>query len=308
MVVIALGIGVAISSVWRRAAVASPGRTYATAAGQRLSVTLVDGTQLTLAPASRVRVAADYGQGPAARELELDGEAYVAVVHDTAHPFAVRTHGAVAWDVGTAFDVRAYPEDAGAKIAVAEGAVAVTVAGGCPMGVRARISPVALPHLLATRENASARSEWGYAPASASTAAGKGGPCSADARAGDVATVENEGVSVKHGADIAAHTAWRQGGLAFEDTPLREVVRDIHRAFGVKITVLDSALLGRPVTATFSDQPLDLVLDEVTRVVGARYEQTATGIVVRSGIAGARSRQGAPRPPLMTARAGDSRE
>jgi len=64
-------------------------REYTTAAGQRLSVTLDDGTQLTLAPASRVRLAAGYGEGRAtggsktrpygARELELEGEAYFAV-------------------------------------------------------------------------------------------------------------------------------------------------------------------------------------------------------------------------------------
>ena len=67
--------------------------------------------------------------GGGTREVELEGEAYFAVVHDAARPFAVRAHGAVATDVGTAFDVRAYPEDAGARIAVTEGAVAVTAPG-----------------------------------------------------------------------------------------------------------------------------------------------------------------------------------
>ncbi len=124
-VVAALGVGLAVRSGANRHAHASHGREYATAAGQRLSVTLVDGTQLTLAPASRARVAAEYGQGSGSREVELEGEGYFTVVHDATHPFAVRLRGAVARDVGTAFDARAYPEDPWARIAVAEGKVVI---------------------------------------------------------------------------------------------------------------------------------------------------------------------------------------
>ncbi len=119
-VIIALGVGLTVRHNTRRAL---PDHEYATAAGQRLSVTLVDGTQLALAPASRVRVAAGYGTS--SREVQLEGEAYFTVAHDGAHPFAVRARGAVVRDVGTAFDVRAYREDATARIAVAEGVVMV---------------------------------------------------------------------------------------------------------------------------------------------------------------------------------------
>ncbi len=262
MVVMAVGIGLAVSSVRRHAAVASRGHTYATAPGQRLSVTLVDGTQVMLAPASTVRIAADYGRGSGSRDVALEGEAYFTVVHDAGLPFAVRTRGAVAHDVGTAFDVRAYPEDAEAMIVVAEGAVAITTAGSY------RTS----------------------------------------ARAGDVATVGGGEVAINHRGDVSAYVAWMQGGLVFEDTPLRKVVRDVARTFGVAVTVADSGLLGRRITANFADQPLDVVLDEVTRAVGARYERTARGIVILGGIAGRRGRDEDARPPLTTARATGARE
>ncbi len=125
VLVLAVGLGVAVRVVGHGAGVASAGREYATAAGQQLSVTLVDGTRLTLAPASRVRVRND-------REVDLKGEAYFAVVHNAAHPFAVRTRGVVARDVGTAFDVRAYAGDPAVRVAVAEGAVCLeTRTGRC---------------------------------------------------------------------------------------------------------------------------------------------------------------------------------
>ncbi len=125
VLMLAVGLGVAVRAVRHGAGMAPAGREYATAAGQRLSVSLVDGTRLTLAPASRVRVGRD-------REVDLEGEAYFAVVHDAAHPFTVRTRGIVTRDVGTAFDVRAYMGDPAVRVAVAEGAVCLeTSRGGC---------------------------------------------------------------------------------------------------------------------------------------------------------------------------------
>ncbi len=123
---ITLAVGLAISTLRHGARTVPLGREYATAPGQRLSVMLVDGTRLILAPASRARLAANYGQGAGGRrEVELEGEAYFAVVHDAAHPFAVHAGNAVTTDVGTQFAVRAYVGDAAVHIAVAEGQVSV---------------------------------------------------------------------------------------------------------------------------------------------------------------------------------------
>ncbi len=123
---VALAVGLAISTLRHGARTVPLGREYATAPGQRLSVMLVDGTRLILAPASRARLAANYGQGAGgSREVELEGEAYFAVVHDAAHPFAVHAGNAMTTDVGTQFAVRAYVGDAAVHIAVAEGQVSV---------------------------------------------------------------------------------------------------------------------------------------------------------------------------------------
>jgi transmembrane sensor len=115
----------------------APMRQYATAAGERATVRLSDGTELTLAPLSRVRVPLSYGRS--AREVMLEGEAVFTVVHDAGRPFAVRAGSAIARDVGTRFDVRAYGDDRAVRVAVAEGRVSVTATGsrgipGTPAG------------------------------------------------------------------------------------------------------------------------------------------------------------------------------
>jgi transmembrane sensor len=79
-------------------------RTFATAVGKRDSLRLADGGRVILGPASQLIVAENYGQE--VREVELHGEAYFDVVHDTKHPFVVRAGSATIRDVGTTFTVR----------------------------------------------------------------------------------------------------------------------------------------------------------------------------------------------------------
>jgi transmembrane sensor len=122
--VLLFGVAVAqvLRSDWARRLGAST-REFTTGAGRRLTVTLVDGTQLTLAPASHVRLASDYGAQR--RDVYLDGEALFAVSHDAARPFAVHARNAVAEDVGTRFTVRSYLGEPAVRVVVADGAVSL---------------------------------------------------------------------------------------------------------------------------------------------------------------------------------------
>jgi transmembrane sensor len=83
---------------------AASARTFATAVGKRDSLTLPDGGRVVLGPASQITIAAGFGQQ--AREVELHGEAYFDVIHDTNHPFVVHVGGATVGDIGTSFAVR----------------------------------------------------------------------------------------------------------------------------------------------------------------------------------------------------------
>ena len=69
--------------------------------------------------ASRLTVASDYGRR--VREVELHGEAYFEVVHDTTRPFTVRVGTATVSDIGTSFGVR--EDGARLRIVVTSGSV-----------------------------------------------------------------------------------------------------------------------------------------------------------------------------------------
>jgi transmembrane sensor len=105
---------------------ASALRVAQTVRGGRQELRLADGTRVVLGPASTLRYPAEFGAG--ARDVELVGEGYFEVTHDAAHPFRVRAGHASAEDIGTAFGVRAYPEDSVVRVVVAEGSVALGAA------------------------------------------------------------------------------------------------------------------------------------------------------------------------------------
>jgi transmembrane sensor len=149
-VLLAVSAGVTIS-VLHAPTAASAGKAYATAAGERETIELADGTRITLGPASRLMLAADYGHRRRDVYL-LDGEGYFAVTHDARRPFAVHARNAIAEDIGTRFAVRRYPEDRAVEVVVADGAVSVgdSAARGAPrptlrQGARAEIDAAGVP-------------------------------------------------------------------------------------------------------------------------------------------------------------------
>jgi transmembrane sensor len=104
-----------------------PEETFSTANRERAELRLSDGTRIRLAPASHIRVAADYGERE--RAVSLEGQGYFEVKHDESRPFIVYAGTAIARDVGTDFAVRSYAEDRAVQVVVRSGAVAMSGVG-----------------------------------------------------------------------------------------------------------------------------------------------------------------------------------
>jgi len=92
---------------------------YRTAAGQRSTIHLADGSTVVLGPATSLRVSS--------RHVDLTGQAYFIVAARQDRPFVVRTTNAVIRVLGTRFFIRRYSEDHFSRVAVEEGRVAIGV-------------------------------------------------------------------------------------------------------------------------------------------------------------------------------------
>src|SRR5690606_17246275 len=61
------------------------------------------------------------------REVRLEGEAYFEIVHDENRPFVIHTPLMEIRDLGTTFNVKAYPNDAKAEATLIEGIIEVSL-------------------------------------------------------------------------------------------------------------------------------------------------------------------------------------
>ncbi|HWZ59519.1 MAG TPA: FecR domain-containing protein [Gemmatimonadaceae bacterium] len=220
-------------------------RVIETVAGQRAQVQLSDGTKVTLGPASRIEVPATFGD--ATRTVAMVGEVLFDVTHDVAHPFVVEAGNTRTEDLGTRFDVRAYPSDTLVRVVVDVGRVAV------------------------------------HAIAAAPRAAGVATPPIAILSAGELATVDRLGTgNVQHTVDPDEYLGWSDGCLVFRQASLSAVATEIARWYGVTVRVAGAPSSGGALTARWCSAPLDDVLGAVSVIMKVQYERRGDTVVVRS--------------------------
>jgi ferric-dicitrate binding protein FerR (iron transport regulator) len=110
---------------------------------------------------------------------------------------------------------------------------------------------------------------------------GRGLPATiSDMRAGDLAIVSDTAVSVTHGVDVGALTAWTAGQLRVHDVPLRDLVPDLQRWYDVDVFVADSALAGRLVTASWAAEPTEQMLAELGALLNARVVRRGRAVTL----------------------------
>lgn len=246
-VLLVLGAAAVLVRLTRMPEESTPGtrpRQYSTFRAQYATIRLADGSEVTLAPESRMTVAARFADG--VREISLDGEAIFSVRHDAAHPLRIRARGVLIEDVGTQFDLRAYASDASVTVAVAEGSVSLTAArSGSPSAAMQPDQPIVLER-------------------------------------GDVGTVDGQGnTSTERLVAVSSYLDWAHGRLSFVDRPLEDVLRTIGRWYDLDVRVTDARLKNRRVTAEFSPQSSAEMIDALAVATDATIERDGRVITLR---------------------------
>ena len=189
---------------------------FRTAVGQRATVTLPDGSQVTLNTDTVVRTKADEDR----RLVYLDkGQAFFKVAKDPRHPFVVTAAGRTVTALGTAFDVRV--ERGELKVVLVEGKVRVESAK-VARGVKPTATAAAPPQPMATDMSPGSQlvavddTEWRLTP-----------------------------------TNVNRETSWLTGQLVFDDESLGDIVEEMNRYSTRKITLADS-LADRRLSGNFT--------------------------------------------------------
>lgn len=195
------------------------GTQYATAAGDQRSITLPDGSTLTLD--TRTVLVERYGSGERRVDL-LQGQAQFDVQSlprtrsggDAARPFVVHAHGGTVTAIGTRFQVRV--ADAGAAVTLLEGEVYVAA------------HPVDGPERVASLQP------------------GQMLRFEADGTLGSVQT-----------ADLKAAQAWTEGKLYVDNWRLQDFVTELNRYSDTRLRIDDPALRDVRISGVFQARNRD---------------------------------------------------
>lgn len=207
--------------------------TYTTIAanyGQKRSLQLPDGTLASLNSGSTIRIPSNYGK--TSRHIELTGEAFFMVKHDAAKPFSINTGKITIADIGTSFNIKAYPDDQQIRVAVESGIVEIdkTAAGAKPETFAKSL----------TRNQ-----QFVYDKPSGKHSVGK-------------VAVDNI-------------IAWRKNTLNFENASFDEIARTLERWYNVSVTLENNNRNYRHYTVSFNNEPVDKVLRVLKSLSGMNY-------------------------------------
>jgi ferric-dicitrate binding protein FerR (iron transport regulator) len=215
---------------------------YSTASGQQSTITLVDGTSVTLNTATSIYVCVSAHE----RVVQLaSGEAFFNVHHDSTRPFQVVSGRTSIEDLGTAFDVYRRPRDT--QVAVIEGQVSVF--GEPVVRPSDRVGRVSRPVVVSAGQQVDM-------PHAASGVV-------------SVTTLNAE--------QRMRLVAWRQNQIVLTGLSLAEAAYEISRYNAVKFVIRDPAVAalrpGGQVYATHVERFLDIIqrqLDVVSTPQGTR--------------------------------------
>lgn len=223
---------------------AAPRASYATEVAEIETVTLADGSQVTLGPLSRIDVR--FTQD--VRRVQLvSGEAFFDVTHDARRRFAVEAGDANVVVRGTQFDVRR--RDGIVRVAVARGAVEVDASA--PLGLNQTASA-----LLRAGDQAVAPERVRLL---------------APARELELSQVAPEEAG-----------AWRLGHLSYIEAPLADLVADLNRYYAPGIRLSDPELGAFRLTASFRVEDIDTFLSTLPDAAPVRLTRGPRDEVVIS--------------------------
>jgi len=239
-------------------------RRYATATGQRLTVTLRDGSQLTLNTQTELQIA--FTKTERAVRL-IRGQALFEVAKDPARPFVVTAHSRRFIAVGTAFDVRLAGEQI--ELTMVEGTVRVerdtNLSPTASVALPTARAATAVPRSIARRDPPP-----GAPPAVTSLTAG------------EQLTVNSGDEDHVRPADAERVTSWRRGQVIFENTRLADAIAELNRYSETKIELADPALSDLRISGGFATGRPALFVEAITSYFSIQVTRADERAVVLS--------------------------
>ncbi len=211
--------------------------------GEKSQVILSDGTQVWINSGSHFKYPTQFSIQ--SREVLLSGEAFFDVTHRQGQPFKIFTKDSEIKVLGTAFNVKSYPDEVKTETTVLRGLVSVQGLG--------RKNP---PVLVRPKQALETRTD--------SLTTGS--------------AVEN---TITNNVNVDAVTNWKDQALVFADEPLEDMAVKMERWFNVQITITDDALKKERYNGKFANnETVYQVLKAIKLTTPIQYKANGNHIII----------------------------
>ena len=200
--------------------------------GSKSEINMPDGSMVWLNAGSTLRYPANYGKTK--RDIYLSGEGYFKVAQQTGKPFTVHTPLANITDLGTEFNVKAYPDEDVVETTLIKGKVVVEKGEAIGAFKRTVLKPGQKLSVI-------------------------------------VSDSQPELVLIQLDPDIAdAGVSWKERYWRIESLPLKDLAVQLERRYDVRITV-DDRLKNRLFSGTFENETLEQALILLQHILSIQF-------------------------------------
>lgn len=241
-------------------------KNISTAPGVKSMITLPDGSTIWLNAATTLQYPETFSDSM--REVYLSGEAYFKIIHRAHQPFVIHTREMDIRDLGTEFNVRAYPDEDFTETVLISGAVAIKL--------HEKQGEEQMIYLKPDQKLIFRRHPGPEAAA----------PVSSMKRSGSLPAEAREQVKLMPLQPLVDHLipeiAWKDNRLVFEDETFTELAQRLQRWYGIPFHIQSEQLAHQRFTGRADNVSLNQLLQILQKIQPFRYQITDTAVLIQS--------------------------
>lgn len=218
--------------------------------GVRKNITLPDGTLVWLNSGSKLRYNEEMAKGTT-REVYLDGEAYFDVVKDKHHPFIIHTQKIAIKVLGTAFNVKAYPDENTTEATLIHGSIELSINNSPEQRM------ILKPQEKFALTESNLKKE-GYK------------------RKLVIEHIQPIAIGQK---EYVEETSWMENTLVFQNTSFEDLVPILERWYNVKIAINNEQLKAYTFTGVFDNETIEQALNAMQLIRPFKFKTDEDGSI-----------------------------
>lgn len=234
--------------------------TVSTKPGSKSKITLSDGTVVLLNAGSNITYDQVFDANK--REIQLSGEAYFDVTHDPGRPFIIHTNSVDIRVLGTAFNVRSYPNEKTTETSLIRGSVEISVHNNPDKKIILKPSEklVVTNNLVETETATNSSND--------------------NSKREELAMMTLSKIFLNRRDSTSKETQWIKDRLVFEEEKLGKILTDLERLYNIQMVIKNERIKKVSITGDFENKSLHEIMEALKIAAAFNYSQNENSVTI----------------------------